>query len=195
MMDIVERVQQILLRPRQAWHEIRDEQTSTRDLFPYVALLGIIPAVAGFIGMSLVGISFLTTRYRAPVLEGFGAAIVSYVLTIVAVFAMGMIIDMLAPYFSSQKDISRALKLAVFSATPSWVAGALLVIPALAPLVTLLSLYGFYLLYLGLPVLMGTPRTKTLPYVIVILVTGIIASLLISSLTTLIFPWGRIGVL
>ncbi len=195
-MDLSQRVRTILLKPREAWPEIRDEGSTLPDLFvSYAAPLAAVPALAGFIGTSVVGIPLLASRYRAPLLEGLGSAVVYYMLALAAVALIAIIIYLLAPYFGSQKDFSRALRLTVFSATPWWMSGALLVIPSLSPLATLLSLYGLYLLYVGLPALMGTPRAKALPYVVLIAVAGVIASVLVSSLTTLIFPAGRAGLL
>jgi len=64
---------------------------------------------------------------------------------------------------------------AVYSFTPAWVAGILDIIPALSPLVVLASLYGLYILYLGLAApLLDTPREKVIGYFIVSLVVAIV---------------------
>jgi hypothetical protein len=194
-MDRVAKVKGILLSPGETWAQIRDEEISAGEIYlSYAAVLAAIPALAHFIGICFVGISFLTVHFRAPILSGFGSAIASYVLTMITVYLMALIINGLAPRFDSRRDRLGALKLAVFSATPSWIAGVLLVIPVLSQIAALFSLYSFYLLYVGLPIVMETPRSKMSAYLIIVVIIGIIFSVLISSLIALVFPAGRMGV-
>src|SRR4029077_8195463 len=99
------------------------------------------------IGQSLPFIGY----YRAPMAAGLTLAVFSFVMAIVGVFILSLIINALAPTFGGQKDSMQALKVAVYSYTPAWVAGALRVLPLLGVLAVLGALYGLYLLYLGLP--------------------------------------------
>jgi hypothetical protein len=73
------------------------------------------------------------------------------------VYVMALIIDALAPTFQGQKNHPNALKLAVYSMTPAWLAGVFSLIPGLRPL-SILGLYGLYLLRVGLPPLMKVPQ-------------------------------------
>jgi Yip1 domain len=54
------------------------------------------------------------------------------------------------------------------------VAGIFLLIPALGILNLLFGLYSLYLLYLGLPVLMKSPREKALTYTVVTVLAAIV---------------------
>jgi hypothetical protein len=72
------------------------------------------------------------------------------------------------------------------------IAGILYIIPPLAILVFLASLYGLYILYLGIPVFMETPEDKRLIYVIVSIVVYIIIMGIIGWITSAIM-WGMIG--
>ena len=57
-MNLFERVKGILLNPRAEWAIIEREPGDMAYLFMnYVAILAAIPAVCGFIGSSLIGIS------------------------------------------------------------------------------------------------------------------------------------------
>ncbi len=58
---------------------------------------------------------------------------------------------------------SRALRLTAYSFTPVWLAGIFLVVPGASFLAILLGLYGFYLMWTGLPVLMQSPRDEACP--------------------------------
>ena len=71
-MNLFERVKGILLNPRAEWSVIEREQGDVAYLFMnYVAILAAIPAVCGFIGTSLIGISLpgLGT-VRVPIVTG-----------------------------------------------------------------------------------------------------------------------------
>jgi hypothetical protein len=195
-MELVPRVKDILLKPKETWLEIKNEPTETRELFTsYAAVLAAIPAAASFVGFSLVGMSLLGLRYRQPFFSGIGHLIVSYVFSLLGLYVVGLIIDALAPSFGSRKNPVQAMKVAVYSWTPAWVAGILLIIPSLAPLAMLVSLYSLYLFYLGLPVLMETPADKVTGYVIVTILVSIIVSIVIGSLSSALFGFGRGGMM
>ncbi len=55
-MNLVDRAKNILLQPKQEWAVIEAETTDTKTLYTsYAMILAAIPAVAGFIGMSIIG--------------------------------------------------------------------------------------------------------------------------------------------
>jgi hypothetical protein len=176
-MDLVARVQNIILRPKEEWLKIKDESADIKTLFTsYAAILAAIPAIASFIGMSFIGrrIPFLGW-YRMGIGRGIVYAILSYIFSLAAVAIVGFVIKALAPTFNSTPNPVQAMKVAVYSFTPAWVAGILDIIPALSPLVILASLYGLYILYLGLAApLLDTPREKVIGYFIVSLVVAIV---------------------
>jgi hypothetical protein len=195
-MDIVFRVKDILLKPQETWLRIKDEPAEIKELFTsYAAVLAAIPAVGSFIGFSLVGMSLLGIHYRMPFFSGIGHLLVSYVFSLVGLYVVGLIIDALAPQFGSRKNPLQAMKVAVYSWTPAWVAGFLLIIPALAPLSMLVSLYSLYLFYLGLPILMETPSDKVIGYVIVTILVSIVVSVIIGSLSSALFGFGPGGMM
>jgi hypothetical protein len=98
---------------------------------------------------------------------------VTYVLALAGTYVLGLIIDALAPTFNGQRSQIQALKVAVYSSTASWIAGIFQLIPGLR-LLTILGLYSLYLLYLGLPVLMKSPRDKAGAYTAVVIVAAIV---------------------
>ncbi len=155
-MNLVERAKSIMFKPSDTWAVVKNEQTTIKELFvSYAAILAIIPAAASFIGMSLVGTSMLGIHFRIPFVAGLVHAIVSYVLSLVGVYVVAFIIDALAPSFNSRKDILSATKVAVFAFTPAWVGGIFMLVPMLGILTLLASLYGLYVLYIGLPISHG----------------------------------------
>jgi hypothetical protein len=194
--DLWERVKEILLQPGETWPEVRDEQARARQIYQsYVVLLAAIPAVSRLIGMAFVGVVFLGIRYRTSFLSALEFAVCSYILSLAFPYVYGLIINALAPLFRSERSSSGAFRLAVYSSTPAWIAGVLLIVPALAPVAFLLSLYGFYLLYLGLSPLMNTPGPKRAAYFIVLSIVGLLISIGLSLLVGLVLQTGPVGVL
>ncbi len=186
-MNLVERVKEIILKPQETWGMIKTEETTIKDLFTsYACILALIPAIATFIGMSLIGSSFMGMSYRVPIGTGLVHAILQYVLTLVGIYVVAFVIDALAPNFESKKDMLAAMKVAVYAFTPAWIAGILGIIPMLSVLAVLASLYGLYLFYVGLPILMETPKEKVLGYFIVVIVVTIIVWVLVGVFAGLV---------
>jgi hypothetical protein len=171
-----ERVTKLLKDPAATWPVIAAEPTTTEQLYKnYIGPLAAIPAVAGFIGGSIIGYSapFIGT-YRTPIVSGFIWMIVTFALTLVGVYVSAFIIDKLAPTFDSTPNQLQALKLTGYSATPSFLGGILSIIPMLSILAIIPALYGIYLFYLGLPVMMKTPASKVVPYMVVAAIVSMV---------------------
>jgi hypothetical protein len=184
-MNIIERIKGILLRPKEEWQTIAGETTPIAELYKnYVILLAAIGPVASFIGMSLVGVSVPVVggAYRVPITTGIMSALVQYGLTLVGVYILAYIIDVLAPTFSGEKNLNQAFKLAAYSYTPGWLVGVFALIPALG-ILGILGLYGLYLLYIGLPVLMKSPKEKSTGYTVAIIIAAIIIFVVIGAIS------------
>ena len=178
---LIARVKNIILTPSTEWPAIDAEATPARDIYMhYVVPLAAIGAIAGFIGRSIVGVdmSYFGT-FRTPIVSGLVIAIVMYALTIVGVFVVALIIDALAPQFGGQKDSLRALKVSAYSSTPGWIAAVFQILPSLGIIGLIAGLYGIYLVYLGLPVLMRSPKEKAAGYTAIVVVCVIVVYILI----------------
>jgi hypothetical protein len=179
-MNLVDRVKRILLSPRTEWEVIDTEPTTPAALYTgYIMPLAAIGPIAQVIGYSVFGITipFMGT-YRVPIGSAITSAVVTYVLTLVATYVLALIIDALAPTFSGQRSQIQALKVAAYSSTASWVAGIFALIPGFR-LLAILGVYSLYLLYLGLPVVMKSPREKALGYTAVVIVAAIVLFMVI----------------
>lgn len=184
-MDLVTRAKNILLKPKEEWPVIAAETTSTADLYKsYVAPLAAVPAVAGLIGMSLVGMPMVG---RIGIGAGLATMVMQYVLALAAVYVLALVIDALAPNFGGEKNMGQALKVAAYSMTAAWLAGIFAIIPMLG-ILSILGLYSFYLLYLGLPVLMKAPAEKATLYTVVVVIVAIVIWLIIGAATGMLMP-------
>jgi hypothetical protein len=189
-MDLVARVKGILLSPKSEWGVIDTESTTTSALYTgYIIPLAAIPAIAGFIGLSVVGYSLLGSSYKQPMAAGLERAVVQFVLALAGTFVLALIIDALAPTFGGQKSQIQALKVAAYSSTASWVAGIFMILPMLG-ILGILGLYSLYLLFLGLPTVMKAPQEKAMGYTVVVIVCAIVLYVVIGAVTVAVVGTG-----
>lgn len=184
-MNFTSRIQGILLRPRAEWPVIDAEPSSVGALYTgYLVPLALIGAVARFIGMSIVGLDIpFVGRIRVPILSGLTSAVLALVAMLVGLYVWALIINALAPTFGGRKDMRSALKLAVYSATPALVAGVLSILPSLMFVQLLAAIYALYVLYLGFPVLMQSPRERAGAYTAATVVSGMVVGIVLGAVT------------
>jgi hypothetical protein len=181
--DIVERAKAIVLRPAAEWRAIETESGDTGYLFTnYVAILAAIPPVATFIRRVIIGAPGprFGRHHHFGFFSSLFGAVIHYLAAFVVVYAMAIIIDALAPTFLARKNQENAMKLAVYSMTPTWLAGVFALIPGLGFL-RALGLYSLYVFWLGLPVLMRPPPDKTAPYAIAAVLCGIVLWVVVAA--------------
>ncbi|MCX6558588.1 MAG: Yip1 family protein [Candidatus Aminicenantes bacterium] len=179
-MNLVERAKNILLTPAKEWAVIKGEQLTIVDMFTkYAMLLAAIPAVAGFIGYSLIGVSYGFGTFRVPIGTALVWAILQYILSLAGVFLIAFIMDALAPTFGCSKNLVAAVKIVVFSYTAAWVAGILNIIPSLGILVGIASIYSLYLMYMGLQIVKDVPKDKMVGYFVVTIIAAVVVFVVI----------------
>lgn len=181
---LIARVKGILLKPTETWAVIDGEPATIGGIYRgYVIPLAAIPAVCTAIGMLVFGIGGFGFSFRPSPVWVIVQALLSYGLALAMCYVMALIIDGLAPSFGGAKNQVQAFKVAAYSATASWVAGVVALVPALSMLAVLGALYSLFLLFKGLPLLMKTPEEKALPYTAVVIVVAIVVSLVIGAVT------------
>jgi len=188
-MNIVERVKGFITEPKTEWRAVDAEEHTVQGLFTgYVMILAAIPAVAGFIGMCIVGSGAFGSTVRMSIGAGVAHAVLGYILSLGWVYLLALVINAFSPKFEGHGEFMDALKLAAFTPTPAWVGGVFNVIPSLWIIGFLLSLYSVYLLYLGLPILTEPPKEKELPYFCVVLLTMIVLTVVFFVVAALLIP-------
>lgn len=185
-MNIIERAKSIVLSPKPTWEVIDVEPADAASLYTgYLMILAAIPAVCGFIGLSIIGMGGFGVSFRVPLMTGLANMVVSYVLSLVGVFVISLIINALAPKFGGVSSSIQALKVAVYASTAALLGGVFSLFPLLSILGLLAGLYSIYLLYTGLPVLMKSNPEKAVGYTALVVVAAIVLGLIMGSITTL----------
>ncbi len=179
-MNLFERAKNIIVSPKSEWDAVANEEPNIQQIMiGYVLPMSLIPAIAIVIGWGLIGVyGFTSMNY------GIALALVQIINALLAVIIAAFVIDALAPSFSSQKSLGRAVQLVAFSMTPIWVGGILNIIPSISWLGSLFGLYGLYLLYMGLAPLMKTADDKKVGYIIVSIIVLIVIYFVIAAILT-----------
>ena len=168
-MDIIKNVntaKDLLLKPKETMKKLKDKKVTMIDIIFYLAIINILT----FLGV-LIDYIF---KWNTGVAGGLSFAILLYVLSIAGVIVFGFILNFLAPNFKTTSNKMQAMKLVSYAATPWLLLGIFNIFPALALISLLGGLYGLYILYLGIPILMETPKEQQMPYFIVGLVVYIV---------------------
>lgn len=197
----IQRVRNVVLRPRESWPALAAENVTVSQLFTgWVLPLAAVPALAYLIAVELWLHVFMST-YAAFAALAAGAslttagivanAVALYVITVGSVALYAWIVQILAPQFGAEGDYAAALKVVAYASTPYWLASILLILSmsALGVLVDLALLaagiYGIYILYEGLGEAMHTPREKRAVYTVVIVVVALVVSFVTSRIIAL----------
>jgi hypothetical protein len=174
----IARVKNIVLSPKTEWEVIAPESTSATQLYTgYIVILSALAAVLAFVHMSVIGARLPLGGgvLRYPMSSGLTAAVMGFVLGLIGVFLVGLIINGLAGTFSAQRDQRQALKVAAYSLTPAWLSSILALSPVLPTLLQFLAgCYGIYVLYLGLPVVMRSPKERAVGYTAAVVICTVL---------------------
>lgn len=170
---IFKRAFAIIFKPKDEWARIKSESLTIKDLYiNYAIIVYAIPYAALLIGMIIA---------RLPITIALVLAIFFYALTIGVLFLIGLLVEVIGAQFGGTKDMVGSHKLAVFSLTPYALIGIILLGvrffggEGIFYLVLLVSLYSFYIMYLGAQELKGiTAQDKLIPLVIIMAVIWLI---------------------
>jgi hypothetical protein len=181
MPGLIERIKKILLSPKTEWPVIEPEPTTIAELYKgYAIPLAAFSALMSFLRLSVIGISFGFGSIRVPLGTGLVWTVLNFIMGLIGLFLFGLIIDFLAPTFSGQRDRRQALKTAAYTFTPVALGSVLGLLPELGRLLQFVAaLYAIYLLYLGLPLMMRSPKEKAVGYTIATIICAILASIVL----------------
>ena len=184
-MNLVDRAKSIIMTPKTEWPKIAAEEPNIGQIFTgYVLPLALIPVVASIIGWGFFNHSFT---------YGIATGLVTLISAFISVYLAAFVIDFLAPNFSSQKNLGRAVQLVAYSFTPMWLGGIFNLIPIISWIGGLIGLYGLYLMYLGIGHMMKTPQDKVMTYLIVSILVLLVVYLVVGAILGAIM-FGLFGV-
>ncbi len=183
----------LFAHPEDEWKTIRKERcTVTRCYCSHVLILAAIPAIAGYIGTTQVGWDVPGGReiHKLTQQSALQIAILFYFTMLVAVLSVGAMIHWMGKTYGSKQPLSQCIVLASYTATPLFLIGAMLLYPLLwlNMLIGLPALaYTVYLLYTGVPVMMGVTKERGFLFASAVLAVGLV--MLVALLVTTVILW------
>lgn len=155
----------LLFWPKKQWQTIaREYSFSLVTTLLYVMVLAALPALAWYYGTTSIGWSVGDGETIKLTKLSAGKIIPLFYLTMVlSVCAIGYMIHWMAETYGTDSSTAKGIAVAGFTATPLFIAGAVGFLPIfwLALLIAIAAVsYAVYLLYLGIPAVMGIPEER-----------------------------------
>ena len=182
----------LMFHPHDEWKAIRKERcTIGKCFYSHVLILAAIPAVSGYVGTTQIGWRIGTREaIKLTPDSALTIAILYYVTMLVAVFTIGKLIHWMGETYGAKRTTSQAVALAAYSATPLFLIGIMQLYPLLW-LNLLLGLpalaYTVYLLYTGVPVMMGVSKERGFLFSSAVLAVGLV--MLVGVLAATVILW------
>ena len=185
----------LLSHPEDEWKDIRKENCTIGKCYcSHVLLLAAIPPLAGYIGTTQVGWSVVSREVsRLTPESALGIAVLSYLTILVAVFTVGKLIHWMGQTYGAKQTLPQCIALAAYTATPLFLIGIMLVYPVLwlNLLIGLPALaYTVYLLYTGVPIIMGIPKERGFLFSSAVLAVGLVMLVAVLAATVILWDIG-----
>ncbi|MFL1468113.1 Yip1 family protein [Marinobacter sp. DUT-3] len=183
----------LFTHPDDEWNSIRKEHAPPRRLYvAYVLVLAAIAPICAYISTAYFGWTVGDDRLiKLTEISALQLSVLTYLAMLVGVFALGYAVNWMARTYGAVEEHvpSNGIALVSYSCTPLFLAGFALLYPvpwfnAIVFLVA--ACYGAWLMYDGLPIVMGIEKERAVMYggalltvALVILVSTRVGSVLI----------------
>ena len=167
---MINQAKDIIIKPKDTIEKLKNETVTMKDIIIYLIIIGLPTFLGIFLGYGFIGWGF----YGGWIGFAFALALITYILSIVGIIVFGFILNGLAPNFKSKANKMQAMKLVSYAATPWLLLGIASIYPPIAIISLLGGIYGLYILYIGIPILMETPKEQQMTYFIISLVIYIV---------------------
>jgi hypothetical protein len=163
----------LMIRPKAQWQAIAEKgEFSLVSAILYTAVFACLPAFAWYYGTTVVGWTVgdgdatkLTTDSAVTI------TILFYLCMVASVCAIGYMMHWMSETYSAGvanvSSVGKCISIAAFTATPLFIAGAIGFVPVLwisLVLAVVAASYAVYLLYIGIPIVMGISKERGFLY-------------------------------
>ena len=185
----------LFVNPKREWVSIRDDECTLGKCYAvHVMILAAIPAISGFIGTTQFGWQIGAGDPVKLTLESAGMiSILYYFAMLVGVFAIGWMIHWMGSTYGVDVALSQCVVLAAYTATPLFLIGLMELYPVLwiNMVVGIPALaYTVYLLYTGVPVMMGISEDRGFLFSSAVLAVGLVALVALLAATAILWGMG-----
>ena len=177
ILGIILLVKNLILNPKATMKKQKDKNITMEDVIIFIAILKLPALLAIFIEYMY--------RWNTPVEGAFSFGLIVYILSIGGLIVYGYLLNAIASNFKTKTNLMQTMKLAMYAATPMMLLGIinLYVVPYFTYLLFIIAaIYGFYILYHGMIILLETPKEQLMPFFIVSIILFIIGWIIILAI-------------
>ncbi|MBA6412558.1 YIP1 family protein [Parahaliea sp. F7430] len=183
----------LLVKPSAQWRTIAKLPTpSFNTLILYPCLMALLPAIAWYYGTSRIGWSVgdggqaikLTMESARQI------SILFYLGMVACVLAIGYFVHWMSRTYGADSSFAKGIVVAGLTATPLFIAGLVGFYPVLWVdlLIGVVAIsWSIYLLYLGIPIVMGIPEERGFLFSSAVVAIGLV--ILIGLMVTSVILW------
>jgi len=163
---IYSKVRLLISQPNEEWLKIKEEDT------PYRVLLKgyVLPLIILFIGSSVLGRVLFTDKIELTFLIRIIYVVKDALIPFIGIYVSSLIINEIVPRFSNVKNLNRTFQLMGYSFTPYlltlFIKGLLANYSSLNNFLSFFSLYGFYLMWIGCPVILDIRKEDKINFIL-----------------------------
>ncbi len=192
---VLQHVWGLFVNPKREWESIRDDKCTIGKCYAiHVLILAAIPAISGFIGTTQFGWHIGAGDPVKLTVESAGIiAVLYYLAMIVGVYAIGWMIHWMAGTYGADTTLAQCVVLAAYTATPLFLIGIMELYPVLwvNMVVGIVALaYTVYLLYSGVPIMMGISEDRGFLFSSAVLAVGLVAFVALLAVTAILWGMG-----
>jgi hypothetical protein len=192
---VLQHVWGLFTYPKREWEAIRDDKCTIGKCYAFhVLILAAIPAISGFIGTTQFGWQIGVGEPVKLTLQS--AALISiayYFAMLVGVYSLGWMIHWMGVTYDAKVALSQCVVLAAYTATPLFLIGLMELYPVLwiNMVVGIPALaYTVYLLYTGVPIMMGISEDRGFLFSSAVLAVGLVAFVALLAATAILWGMG-----
>ncbi len=180
--------------PESEWKKIRKENCSIGKCYcSHVILLATLSPIAFFIGLSQVGWPMGDMIHKLTIGIAATYSILMFASILVGIFSVGALIHWMSKTYGEQQPLPRCIGLTAYMLTPILLVGIMGVYPILwlNMLAALPALaYSIYLLYTGVPIMMGISKDRGFLFSSAVLAAGLVILVAMMVATVLLWDLG-----
>jgi hypothetical protein len=186
----------IISNPDNEWQRIRSEKNSlAHHYFQHAFVLALIPAVSLYFGASQVGWTLGSNPqiYKLTASSAMEISVMFYIAMISGVFVLGKFIDFMHITYWGEDHKTHGVAVASYVSTPMFLIGIVALYPVLwldIFLAMAAICYSVYLLFEGIPIVMGIEKEKGFLFATSIITIGLVMLVSMIAMTVIIWSVG-----
>ncbi len=183
----------LMTQPSQTWTQLSElDDHQIRRQLPYIAIMALLPAIAWYIGTTYIGwrvsehslVNTIMPESALPLMALF------YIGLVGSVVITGFLIHWMAETFGAKCIPERGILMAGYAATPIFIVGLAGIAPLLwldLLLATAAASYAVYLLYSGVPKMMGVNEDQGFLFASSILAATLVVVVAVMATTVILW--------